>query len=253
MQIEIKRLTLAKIFELSQLIKERCGRLSSLEEVAQELINTFCRVFITDSGKNAFVLSRFFKSCIYEELPDDIKIYIRHQEGEEEVSAQNRYLTLLGTWGDMKGWRCRKESKGHQALPLYDPHIICDIPMLSALLSQIGFDISDVARPDKNIIIDKEDTEFGTFCVEEARGSKLIPKQAGFVDPFGVKSVFGFGGSYRNNNIYAIIVFSRERISNKITKLFLSLNPAIKLLTLRHEMTGSIFNIEKAQVKIKGL
>ncbi|MEE9605024.1 MAG: hypothetical protein V3V70_05555 [Candidatus Scalindua sp.] len=53
-------------------------------------MNTFCQVFITDSGKSAFVLSRFFKSCIYEELPDDIKIYIQHQEGKEEVPAGSK-------------------------------------------------------------------------------------------------------------------------------------------------------------------
>ena len=244
MQIKIKELTLTNIFELSQLIKERCKGLSSLEEIAQELMNTFCQVFITDSGKSAFVLSRFFKSCIYEELPDDIKIYIQHQEGKEEVSAQNRYLTLLGTTGDMEEWKCRKTSKGHQVLPLYDYQAINNIPMLSALLSQIGFDIPEVVKPDKNIIIDKEEHEYGVFCVEEARGSKLIPKQAEFVEPFGIKSVFGFGGLYKAGNIYAIIIFSREKISKETAKLFLSINPAVKLVTLRHEMTGNIFKLE---------
>jgi hypothetical protein len=100
----------------------------------------------------------------------------------------------LGTSGDLKEWNCRKESKGRQALPLYDPRIVYDIPMLSALLSQIGFNISELANADKSIIIDKEEHEFGIFCVEEAKGSKLIPKQAEFVEPFGIESVFGYGG-----------------------------------------------------------
>ncbi len=246
MQIKIKELTLTNIFELSQFIKERCKGLSSLEEIAQELMNTFCQVFSTDNGKSAFVLSRFFKSCIYEELPDDIKIYIQHQEGKEEVSAQNRYLTLLGTTGDLEEWKCRKTSKGHQVLPLYDYQTTNNIPMLSALFSQIGFDISEVVKPDKNIIINKinkEEYDFGVFCVEEARGSKLIPKQAEFVEPFGIKSVIGFGGVYKTGNIYAIIVFSREKISSEKAKMFLSLNPSVKLTTLRHEMTGNIFKL----------
>lgn len=244
MQIKIKELTLTNIFELSQFIKERCKGLSSLEEIAQELMNTFCQVFITDSGKSAFVLSRFFKSCIYEELPDDIKIYIQHQEGKEEVSAQNRYLTLLGTTGDLEEWKCRKTSKGHQVLSLYDYRTINNIPMLSALINQIGFDISEAVKHDKNIIINKinkEEYDFGVFCVEEARGSKLIPEQAEFVEPFGIKSVIGFGGVYKTGNIYAIIVFSREKISSEKAKMFLSLNPSAKLTTLRHEMTGNIF------------
>ncbi len=243
MQIKVKELTLTNIFELSQFIKDKFKELSSLEEIAKELTNTFCQVFITDSGESAFILSRFFKSCIYEELPDDIKKHIQHNEGREKIPAKNRFLTLLGTSGDLKEWNCRKESKGHQALPLYDPRIVNDIPMLSALLSQIGFNISELANADKSIIIDKEEHEFGIFCVEEARGSKLIPKQAELVEPFGIKSVFGFGGHYKTNEIYAIIVFSREKISSEMAKLFLSLNPAVKLITLRHEMTGNIFKL----------
>lgn len=241
MQIKVKELTLTNIFELSQFIKDKGKGLTSLEETAQELMNTLCQVFITDSGERAFVLSRFFKSCIYEELPDDIKKCIQHNEGREKIPAQNRFLVLLGTSGDLKEWKCRKESKGHQVLPLYDPHIVNDIPMLSALLSQIGFNISELANADKDIIIDKEEHEFGIFCVEDARGSKFIPKQAEFVEPFGIKSVIGFGGHYKTNEIYAVIVFSREKISSETAKLFLSLDPAVKLITLRQEMKGNIF------------
>jgi len=244
MQIKIRELTLGNIFELSQVIKERCKRLLSLEEIAQEIVNTFCRVFVTDSGKSAFVLSRYFKSCIYEDLPEDIKIYIQHKEGKEEIPAQNRYLTLLGTSGDMEEWNCREGSKGHQALPLYDPQMVNDIPMLSALLTQIGFKISDIVRSDNSIIINKEEHEFGAFCVKEAGGSEFIPAQAKFVEPFGIKSVFGFGGSYNTGQIYAIIIFCREKIINETAKLFLSLNPAVKYVTLRHEMTGNIFKFK---------
>ncbi len=245
MQIEIKKLTLAKVFELSQFIKEKCKDMSSFEEVAQELVKILFQAFITDSGNSAIVLNRFFKSCSYNDLPNDIQSYIQHKEDKEIIPTENKYLTLLGTWGDLEEWRYRKKSKNYKAFPLNDPHVLDKFPMLSAVFDQIGFNLPDIAVPDKSIIVDRQDTEYGFFFVKDARGSKKIPKQAEFVELFGVKSAFGFGGSYRNNNIYAVIVFSRESISNKITKLFLSLNPAIKLLTLRHEMTGSIFNIEK--------
>tara|TARA_B100002003_G_scaffold83931_1_gene78382 strand:- start:221 stop:973 length:753 start_codon:yes stop_codon:yes gene_type:complete len=241
MQIKINELTITDLFRMSQLVKEKCKGLSSLEEVAQELMNTFCRAFITGSGKSTFVLSRFLKSCTYVDLPEEIKIYIQRQEGKEKIYAKNRYLTLLGTSGDLEEWKCRKDSKGHQALPLYDPLTIYNIPMLSALLNQIGFEISDTSEPGKNIIIDKEEHDFGIFCVEDAGGSKLIPQQAEFVEPFGIKSVIGWGGCYKTGHIYAIIIFSREKISKGVAKLFLSLNPGVKQITLRHEMAGNIF------------
>ena len=162
------------------------------------------------------------------------------------MHAHNRYLIMMGTSGDVKEWNCRKESKGHQALPLYDPHIIDTIPMLSALLSQIGLDIPGVAMYDNKIIIEKTEREYGVFCVEEAKGSRLIPAQAEFVGPFGVESVIGFGGHYKTDQIYAVIMFCREKINRKTATLFASLNPTVQLLTLRHEMTGNIFTLKEA-------
>ncbi len=73
---------------------------------------------------------------------------------------------------------------------------------------------------------------------KKIKGSKLIPKQAESVEPFGVESVFGFWGSYKTGEIYAVIIFSREKISNETAKLFLSLKPSVKLITLRHGLTG---------------
>jgi hypothetical protein len=244
MKIKIGEITLTNIFELSQFIKDNCKGFSSLEETAQELINIFYQTFITDSGNSTFALSRFFKSCTYDELPEDLKIYIQYQEGKEKIPPQNKYLTLLGTSGELNEWKCRRDSKGHQALPLYDSFIVDELPMLSALFSQIGFTIVDTGKTDKEIILNKEDHDFGIFCVEKAGGSTLIPKQTEFVEPFGIKSVLGFGGYYKTDHIYAVIIFSKVEISKETAKLFLSLNPAIKSITLRHEMTGKIFKSE---------
>ncbi|MBU1147141.1 MAG: hypothetical protein KKD11_02215 [Candidatus Omnitrophica bacterium] len=241
MQLEINKLTLTDIFALSSFIKERVEDLSTLEEVAQEIMKGLSGIFVTSEGKSEFVLSRFFKSCTYEKLPKAVQEYIQRTEGKKEIPPQNKYLTLLGTWGDLKDWQDRARSNGHQALPLYDPQTIREIPMLSATLNQIGFDIDEIVKPDKSIIIDKQDKEYGVFSVEEAKGSKFIPRQQDFVEPFGVKSVFGFGSMYKTKSLYGIIIFSRVKISAQKARLFLSLNPVIKLVTLKHELTGNLF------------
>ena len=100
--------------------------------------------------------------------------------------------------------------------------------MLSAVFDQIGLDLSHLKRADKSILIKDSHKQYGVFCVENANGNKLIPKQAEFVKPYSVKSVFGFGGIYSTSNVYAVLVFSRERLSRKHTQLFLSLNPCNK-------------------------
>ncbi|MHC4268478.1 MAG: hybrid sensor histidine kinase/response regulator [Planctomycetota bacterium] len=245
MKVNIKKLTLTKVFELSQFIKEECKGTSTLEDAAQELVKILCQSLVTDNGQSAIILNRFFKSCSYSELPDDIKDYIKQKEGINAISPQDKYLTLLGTWGDLEEWKHRDKSKNHKVFSLNDKDILYKIPMLSAVFTQIGFKMPITIVADENIIIDKQDIEYGVFYVEDAKASKFIPEQSEFVVPFGVKSIFGFGANYVSTNFYAVIIFCREHLCENIVRLFLSLNPAIKLLTLRHEMTERIFNIEE--------
>ncbi len=247
MRINIKKLTLTKVFELSQFIKEKCKGMLTLEDTAQELVKILCNSLVTDSGQSAIVLNRFFKSCSYSDLPDDIKGYIKQKEGRNEISPEDKYLTLLGTWGDLEEWKQRDKSKNYKAFSLNDKEVLYKFPMLSAVFSQIGFKTPTEMEADKSIIVDKQDIDYGVFYVEYSQDSKFIPKQSEFVEPFGVVSTFGFGGNYANSNLYAVIVFCREHIGKNIVKLFLSLNPTIKLLTLRHEMTGRIFNTDEVR------
>ena len=249
-KINIKKLTLTKVFELSQFIKDKCKDISTLEDSAQELVKIMCQSLVTDNGQSAIVLSRFFKSCSYSDLPDDIKGYIKQKEGRNRISPQDKYLTLLGTWGDLEEWRNREKSKNHKAFSINDKDMFYKIPMLSAVISQIGFKMPTTIEPYEKIIVDKQDIDYGVFYVEEAKDSKFIHTQSEFVVPFGVKSIFGFGGNYASTNFYAVIVFCREHISEDIVRLFLSLNPVIKLLTLRHEMTERVFNTE--EIKERG-
>ncbi|MDR4508707.1 MAG: PAS domain S-box protein [Candidatus Brocadiaceae bacterium] len=242
MKITLNRLSLINIFELSNFIQERCLSLQNMEDVAQELMNILCNSFVTDSGKSLFVLGRFFKSCPYSELPGDIQRYICSKENNRTILPGNKYLTLLGTWGDLEEWKSRKKSKNHKAIPLDDPGIVARLPMLSALFSQIGFQLPQMLLPDKSIIVKGQYKKFGLFSVEDAKGSKFVPRQTDFVEPFAVKSSFGFGGTYSSGNMYTIILFTRETYYRKDASVFLNLNPTIKRITLGHEITGRIFH-----------
>ncbi|MBC8551448.1 MAG: PAS domain-containing protein [Candidatus Brocadiales bacterium] len=249
MQIKINELTLAKVLEQSQFTKEKCKDTSTLEETAQKLMKILYQTFITDSSNSAIVLTRFFKSCSYCDLPDDIQGYIKQKEARTIIPPQDKYLTLLGTWGDLEEWRHREKSENYKAFSLNDSDVLYKFPMLSAVFSQIGYKIPTAIEPDKSIIVDKQDIDYGLFYVEDAKGSKYIPKQAEFVVPFGVKSAFGIGGHYVGTDIYAIIIFLRENISLRTAKLFLSLNPAIKFLTLRCDFTKNIFLTDRSKSK----
>ena len=245
MQISFNQLSIAKIIELSKHIKEKCINLSSFEEVAQELMEIFYSSCVIEDGRSPYVLVRFFKSCAYDKLPDDIRDYIHNKESKGDFISGSKYLTLLGSYGELDNWRNRNLSQNYKAFPIHDEHMLDKFPMLSAVFDQIGLNLSHLKQSDKSILINDYHKQYGVFCVENAEGSKLIPKQAEFVKPYSVKSVFGFGGLYSTSNVYAVLVFSRERFSRKDAQLFLSLNPAIKQVTLAHEITGNIFKTDR--------
>lgn len=241
MKLNVRNLSIEEIFKLSHVIKEQCKDLPSMEEAAHMLMKIFYESIVSEEGKSAFVLARFFKTCPYSKLPGDVQQYVREKNWQDTTNPETLYLTLLGTWGDLEAWRARSSSVNYKAFPVFDPDIFQKFPMMTAVFSQIGFNKILPTTPDKSILLDERDEKYGVFCVEKARGSKFIPKQNDFVEPYSIKSVFGFGGLYSSGNVYAVILFCRETVNRDCAKLFLSLNPAIKMATLEHEIKGSLF------------
>ncbi|MBM4054944.1 MAG: PAS domain S-box protein [Planctomycetes bacterium] len=242
MRINLNQLSVIEILKLSKHIKGKCFLFSCLEEVAQEFTKIFYESFTTDSGKNPFVLVRFFNTCSYHNLPEDIRAYIQSEEQKKKPLPEDRYLTLMGTYGDREEWRSRKDSKNYQAFFLSDPQFHAKFPMFSAVFRQIGIEILSGSQLDMSILIKERHKQLSAFCVENAVGSNLIPKQSEFVEPFAIQSVFGFGGIYPTGNVYIIAIFSREKINKETASLFLSLNPVVKQITLPYVIREKIFN-----------
>ena len=255
MQINFNQLSIYNIFKLSKHLKDNSSKHSSLEEVAQELSRMLYSSFVTEDGSSPFVLTRFFKTCTYSELPDDIRNYIHNKEPTRDLISDSKYLTLLGSYGVLDNWRNRNLSENYKAFPIHDEHMLDKFPMLSAVFKQIGFKLPHLKGAETSILLTDSHRQYGVFCVENAEDNKLIPKQAEFVKPYSVKSVFGFGGIYSTFNAYAVLVFARKRFSRKEAQLFLSLNPAIEQITLAQETTGNIFKAGRkdANASVGGL
>ncbi|MCF6147646.1 MAG: PAS domain S-box protein [Candidatus Kuenenia sp.] len=241
MQINLNQLSVIEILKLSEFIKEKCCALSCLENAAQEITKILYESFTTDSGKRPFALVRFFSTDSYNTLPEDIQTYIQYKEQRKIQSSEDRYLTLLGTYGDREEWRSRKDSKDCQAFSLSDPHFYSKFPMLSAVFRQIGIERISGPQLDTGILVKEQHKRLSSFCVEDAVESKFIPKQSEFVKPFAIQSVFGFGGIYPAGSAYVMIIFSKEKISKENSSVFLSLNPAVKQITLPYKIEGRSF------------
>ena len=241
MQLYINELTITDILQFSKYLKEKCAPINSFDEMAQKFTQIVYESFVTNDGKPSFALVRFFKTCSYANLPEQIKNYIQTKEPNRAIRTEDNYLTLMGTYGDLEEWRRREKSKNYQAFFLENPQFHDKFSMFSAVFKQIGIEALAGSNADMRILVSERHKRFGLFCVEDAPGNKLIPKQSEFVGPYSIQSSFGFGGIYPTGNTYLVMIFSREKITKDKASLFLSLNPAAKWISLPHELQGNVF------------
>ena len=80
--------------------------------------------------------------------------------------------------------------------------------------------------------MEEESQTFNVFHVEEAVGSSYIPVQEDFVVARGIQSVLGFGGLLPTEHLFAVIVFSKARISRETANLFRAVALGVRMAVL---------------------
>jgi signal transduction histidine kinase len=152
--------------------------------------------------------------------------------GGAPPSPEMECLVLLATVGDQPQWNSRKDSQGHQAVPLTSTGAEQQAPMISHLLTQMGLTVGMIIEPAPELLLDMEQITLNVFYIPEALGSPYIPAQKEFVVPFGIRSAIGFGGFLPSGQMYAVVIFFKIPIARETAELFkfLSLNVKTALL-----------------------
>jgi len=232
---------MSEMIECGSVIRQLGLGVHSMEEAAGRIVRYLYDHFGNkQTGARACALVRFYKTCPYGGLDDELKPFARSLFGGVEVFPETKCLTLLATTGDKPEWNSRKTSVGHKAIPLASASVISQAPMISQLIVQFGLDIADVVKPEATIMLELEQRTFNVFHVEEAAGSPFVPAQQNFVVPFGIKSVLGFGGMLPDGNLVAIIMFSKVHVPREKTDMFKTLSLSAKLAVLPFT-DGTIF------------
>ena len=206
---------------------------SSMEEVAERTVRfIFERLHGPDGGEPACALVRLFVTMPYEDLQVEQQAFVAGVLGAAPADQSLKCLTLLASAGVEDAWNSRHSSAGHKALPLQSAESVARSPMIAQLIRQLGVEVSSLLASDPRLIVEMEQHTFNVFYVPDAAGSPFIPAQEGFVMPYGVRSVLGFGGVLSSGDLYAMILFSRVSISREVAELFrtLSLNVKVALL-----------------------
>lgn len=215
----------------------------TLEEAATQICGFLYGALIDGkNGRKGCVLVRLYKTHPYGRLSPRLQTFARKIMGETPPTPTMKCLTLLGTAGIEPAWNFREQSNGHQAIPLHSVAFIEGAPMFSQLVKQFGIALPAVVTPDPNLILDLTKRGFNLFYVPQAKGSPYIPAQEGFVIPYDVQSVIGFGGMLASGEIIAAILFTQIPVSKEVAEKFRAMGPALAEISAPFVSLNAIFS-----------
>jgi hypothetical protein len=236
----------ANLDAFGSLFESEIAAAPTLEAAAQLFCDRFYATFVDFT-----VLVRVFGTFSYGELTDADRTfagtYLARDGEAPQVDDRTPVLTLLGTRGIEEAWCSRLTSRDHRAIPLLSDEFIDDIPMLARLLGEIGFPRLANSAAWQFVTRDTIDVN-GLFFVGDARtstderGRHIIPS-TNFVERYGVKTVFGFGGPYTAAPTFlTAIVFARRPLARSQAARFAPFIGDLKAATRQQVDRGAIFS-----------
>lgn len=223
-------------FGLSDMI--RCGAAfrqlaatsGSFEEAASAMVrHLYDKLQAGEDGQRSSALVRLFRALPLVRLHPEQQELARRALGKRTVDGSLLCLTLVATSGEQEEWNDVLTSKRHRVIPL--PSGERWSPMITRLVRDLGLDPNRARDPE--LFLDLLEKTCNVFHVPEARGSTYVPDQDGFVRPFGIKSVLGFGGVLARHDLYVVIIFSKAPIPRGCATLFRAISHNAKLVLQR--------------------
>ncbi len=213
MNFDLSYFSLVDMLKCGREIRQAASTATSVEDAAQAIIEyLYTECGHPDSAAQSCALVRFYKTYPFRELEPRLQDFARQQLRGVEPSDGMKCLTLLATIGQEAKWCDRRQSVGHQAVPLPSAQIVEEAPMIAQLIRGMGLEISDVLEPSASVLHESLGKTYNVFHVQEAAGSQYIPAQTEFVERYGVRSVLGFGGLIGDGDLFAVIMFARGPI-----------------------------------------
>lgn len=246
---DLNRLSLNDISKIGGQIRKIGESGSCLEDVAQGIAD-YLYSRIVDGESKAAALVRFFKTHDFDRLEASQKEFAENLMDSKPDSDDLKCLTLIASAGDDPDWNSRKNSLGHQAIPLPNPDVVEKFPMIVNLVRQLGLETSNIITPPSEILLDDLEKSYRVFHVPEALGSPVIPDQEKFVIPYGIRSVIGFGGLFPSGDMFALILFSKVPISSEIAELFKLLALHVKVAALPFDR--AVFKSDLSEIRENG-
>ncbi len=209
---DLRSLSLADMYACSTELRSFAQKGSDSDDIARQVVSYFFdRLVASDSGRQC-VMVRLFRT---------------------HAGADGNALSLRATRGVEPAWNDPAASKNHRHISLESKLLESQMPMVRALLTQLGEPaklISDAPSEPMDRM-----PMFDVFHVEHAPGSPFVTAQRDFVEPYGVKSILGFGGALSTSELFIVVLFANVSIPKTTAQLFRTLAPSIGLALLTND------------------
>ncbi|HEX8699723.1 MAG TPA: hypothetical protein VF815_12845 [Myxococcaceae bacterium] len=224
---------------------EQLPEMPTFEQAAQRTSEIIYTAF-----RSSLVLVRTFITVPFGWLPRDTQTLVSDAARSHQVAnllkPDSLVLSLAGTAGSQPAWNDRKLSRRHQGIPLISSHFVLSVPMLSRLLRQMGLDVGWLDARDMELV--EQNMASPLFYVPDAATTvdkvlRRVISDQDFVRMYGVKTVFGLGGSYvmQQNAMLVMVVFCSELVPKPVAELFSTLTTQLVAKTYSVVREGAIF------------
>ena len=229
------------LLECSTAVRALGEGAACMEAVAQAVVEHLRGHFLDkDTGEPALPLARVYLTQPCDELDPSVQDFARAAATDTYARPNVACLTLLASAGEDPAWNDRRTSSAHKAIPLPSVEAVRRLPMVVQMLTELGLDPRHVVDPDEGSFRDLEEHTYDVFYVAEARDCPYLPAQDGFVIPYGIRSVVGFGGILPDGALLAVVLFSRVPIPATAVDAFAAIALSVKLAVLPH-VGGDVF------------
>ena len=175
---------------------------------------------MAQTGDPACVLVRLFKTTSYDLLAPELQTLVDRKLEPQQPNPSLTCLTLLSTVGIHEGWNDPALSSRFRVIPLNGPKSLERLPMFQQLFRQLKFSLPPITSSDQNLLVDPHEHRCSVFHVPEALDSPHVPAQEEFVRKYGIRSVLGFGAPLPDGDLFSLILFSKDYISDETAQLF---------------------------------
>ncbi len=227
---DLSRFRLQDMTACSAALRQLGAGATSIENAADRITRYLYTNLTTGPAEDpACALVRLFKTHPYNRLTPELQGLVDTRLGNKPASLEMKCLTLLASTGSVSGWNDPARSSRFRVIPLDGPDALAKLPMFSQLLAKFRIDLPFLEQTGSSLLMDPYATTFNAFYVPQALGSPYVPGQTDFVVPFGIQSVFGFGGLLSTGEMFTVILFAKVPVTKKIPDFLKTLALSTKL------------------------